>query len=90
VASQVQFIKLIGIGIAISVVIDATIVRMLLVPAFLVLMGDWNWYMPAWLGAIVDYLGVSDDKILLQDFSGAEPAVAKAELVPADDDLEKH
>ena len=69
VASEVSFIKFIGIGIAISVFIDATVVRMLLVPAFLVVMGDWNWYCPYYLGKAVDYLGVSDDHVKLENFS---------------------
>lgn len=76
VASEVQFIKFIGIGIAISVVIDATVVRMLLVPAVLVVMGDWNWYCPQWLGVIIDFVGVSDDTIELDDFSlDAQPLI---------------
>lgn len=69
IANEVQFMKLIGVGIAISVAIDATIVRMLLVPAVLILMGDFNWYCPEWLGKAIDYLGVSDDHIVLDDFS---------------------
>ncbi|MGM0845237.1 MAG: MMPL family transporter [Bacillota bacterium] len=39
-------VKQIGIGIAIAIFIDATIIRMLLVPSLMKLLGDWNWYMP--------------------------------------------
>ncbi|TYS18688.1 MMPL family transporter [Rossellomorea vietnamensis] len=39
-------VKQIGLGIAIAIFIDATIIRMLLVPSLMKLLGDWNWYMP--------------------------------------------
>jgi RND superfamily putative drug exporter len=38
-----------GFGLAVAVLIDATIVRTLLVPASMRLLGDWNWYLPTWL-----------------------------------------
>lgn len=41
--------KSIGLGLAIAVVLDATLVRLVLVPAFLKLAGKWNWWLPAWL-----------------------------------------
>jgi putative drug exporter of the RND superfamily len=36
-------------GLAVAVLLDATVVRCLLVPAVMKLLGDWNWYLPAWL-----------------------------------------
>jgi RND superfamily putative drug exporter len=39
-----------GFGLAVAVFMDATIVRVLLVPASMRLLGDWNWYLPKWLG----------------------------------------
>ena len=44
-------IQAVGVGIGIAVVVDATIVRTLLVPATMRLMGRWNWWQPAWLDA---------------------------------------
>jgi RND superfamily putative drug exporter len=38
-----------GFGLAVAVLIDATVVRAVLVPATMKLLGDWNWYLPAWL-----------------------------------------
>src|SRR2546423_10186025 len=35
-----------GVGLAVAILIDATIVRALLVPSFMKIMGDWNWYLP--------------------------------------------
>ena len=43
-------IQAVGIGIGLAVVVDATIVRALLVPATMRLMGRWNWWRPSWLG----------------------------------------
>ena len=42
-------IQAVGIGIGVAVVVDATIVRALLVPATMRLLGRWNWWRPAWL-----------------------------------------
>jgi uncharacterized membrane protein YdfJ with MMPL/SSD domain len=39
-----------GVGLAVAVLIDATIVRAVLLPATMKLLGDWNWYLPLWLG----------------------------------------
>jgi uncharacterized membrane protein YdfJ with MMPL/SSD domain len=41
--------KEMGIGLAAAVLIDATIVRAVLLPATMKLLGDWNWYLPKWL-----------------------------------------
>jgi RND superfamily putative drug exporter len=52
-------IKSIGVGMAIAVLIDATIIRVLLVPAAMRLMGRWNWWAPGPLGRFADRLGFS-------------------------------
>jgi RND superfamily putative drug exporter len=44
--SSIVFIKELGVGTAIAVLIDATIVRALLVPSLMALLGDWNWWAP--------------------------------------------
>jgi RND superfamily putative drug exporter len=49
IPSSTVVLKVIGIGMASAILIDATIVRMLLVPAVMHLMGARNWWMPAWL-----------------------------------------
>jgi len=38
-----------GIGLAAAILIDATIVRAVLLPATMKLLGKWNWYLPSWL-----------------------------------------
>jgi uncharacterized membrane protein YdfJ with MMPL/SSD domain len=46
---QFLFLKQFGVGLAVAVLIDATIVRAVLLPATMKLLGDWNWYLPRWL-----------------------------------------
>jgi uncharacterized membrane protein YdfJ with MMPL/SSD domain len=41
--------KMMGVGLAVAVLLDATIVRAVLLPATMALLGDWNWYLPRWL-----------------------------------------
>jgi RND superfamily putative drug exporter len=48
--SSVIILKQIGLGLALAILIDATIVRALVVPATMRLMGKWNWWSPKWLG----------------------------------------
>ena len=42
-------IKEFGVGLSIAILLDATIIRMVIVPATMVLLGEWNWYLPKWL-----------------------------------------
>jgi RND superfamily putative drug exporter len=42
--------KQFGVGLATAVLVDATIVRGVLLPATMKLLGEWNWYLPRWLG----------------------------------------
>jgi RND superfamily putative drug exporter len=41
--------KTMGVGLAVAVILDATVVRAVLLPAAMALLGDWNWYLPRWL-----------------------------------------
>jgi uncharacterized membrane protein YdfJ with MMPL/SSD domain len=38
-----------GVGLAVAVILDATVIRAVLLPASMKLLGDWNWYLPRWL-----------------------------------------
>jgi putative drug exporter of the RND superfamily len=51
-------IKLFGLGLAVAIFVDATIVRMVLVPATMELLGRANWWLPAWMGRLVPRLSV--------------------------------
>jgi uncharacterized membrane protein YdfJ with MMPL/SSD domain len=46
---QAMILKQFGVGLAAAVLLDATIVRAILLPASMKLLGDWNWYLPRWL-----------------------------------------
>ncbi|MDQ6601776.1 MAG: MMPL family transporter [Chloroflexota bacterium] len=58
--ADVVFIKSIGVGLAIAVAVDATIVRVLLVPAVMRLMGKWNWWAPKFVTPLIRHLGLSE------------------------------
>jgi trehalose monomycolate/heme transporter len=58
--SAIVFIKMIGIGLCIAVVMDATLVRALLVPATMRLLGKWNWWAPAPLHALWQRIGLGE------------------------------
>jgi putative drug exporter of the RND superfamily len=51
-------VKQFGIGLAVAVILDATVVRCLLVPALMILMGKINWYMPRWLDRAVPHFSI--------------------------------
>jgi RND superfamily putative drug exporter len=53
VAADIVLIKALGLGTAIAVFLDATLVRALLVPATMRLLGDWNWWAPGWLRRVL-------------------------------------
>jgi RND superfamily putative drug exporter len=59
-SSKIVFIQEIGIGLAIAVIIDATLVRMLLVPATMRLLGNWNWWAPRPLKAVWRFVGLGE------------------------------
>jgi putative drug exporter of the RND superfamily len=50
------YAKLIGVGLAAAVLIDAIVVRMVLVPAAMQLLGDRNWWLPRWLDRVIPQL----------------------------------
>jgi RND superfamily putative drug exporter len=58
--SSVSFIKLFGVGLTVAVLMDATVVRATLVPAFMRLAGDANWWAPAALRRIYERAGLSE------------------------------
>ena len=58
--SQIIFIKENGVGTALAVLIDASIIRALLVPSLMELLGKWNWWAPAPLRRLHDRFGISE------------------------------
>ena len=72
-------IKEFGVGLSIAILLDATIVRMVIVPATMVLLGEWNWYLPRWL----QWLPRVD--LPEQDMGPSAEEPALAEVVPVSD-----
>jgi uncharacterized membrane protein YdfJ with MMPL/SSD domain len=60
VTSQIIFIKQLGFGTAMAVLVDATLVRALLVPALMRMLGDWNWWAPAPLARLHRRFGLEE------------------------------
>jgi uncharacterized membrane protein YdfJ with MMPL/SSD domain len=68
VLTGVPSIKELGLGCAVAIALDATLVRLILVPAAMKLMGNWNWWMPSWLDRALPDLS----------FEGGEPEPVEA------------
>jgi RND superfamily putative drug exporter len=75
VFEEIREIKLFGLGLGLAVLLDATLVRMVLVPATMALLGDRNWWMPPWLDRLVA-------RIPIESVSPAAPELDN-ELEPA-------
>ena len=89
VASPVPSLKMLGLGLATAILIDATIVRMVLVPATMALLGKANWWLPAWLDRALPHLTVegSVDGGHAQDADRDPTYVDAAPVVPKADEL---
>ncbi len=73
VTSDQVVIKMLAVGLAASVLIDATVVRMVLVPATMTLLGDANWWLPRWLDRVLPHI----------DIEGGAGGVGDAPAAPA-------
>ena len=71
-------IKMFAVGLTVAVLVDATVVRMVLVPATMALMGDANWWLPRWLDRLLPHL----------DVEGTVPAATRP-VAPASDDEDR-
>jgi trehalose monomycolate/heme transporter len=61
--SGIVFMKMIGVGMLVALLVDATIVRALLVPATMKLLGRWNWWAPGPLARFWERHGVRDHAV---------------------------
>ena len=53
-------VKMFGVGLAVAVFVDATLVRLVLVPATMELLGAANWWLPGWLGRILPRIRIEE------------------------------
>ena len=65
-AGDLVMFQQMGFGVAVALLVDATIVRSVLVPASMKLLGDWNWYLPSWLSWLPE--------VHVEGHAAAEPA----------------
>jgi RND superfamily putative drug exporter len=76
--SRVSFIKLFGLGLTLAVILDAFLIRGTLVPAFMRLAGEWNWWAPGPLRRLHDRWGISE----AVDLDAPAPARGRAAAPP--------
>jgi RND superfamily putative drug exporter len=62
VLTGVPSIKQLGLGTAVAIAIDATLVRLILVPAAMELLGKWNWWLPRWLDRLLPHVGLEGER----------------------------
>jgi putative drug exporter of the RND superfamily len=72
-------VKEFGVGLAVAIAIDSTLVRCLLVPAIMVLLGKWAWWMPGWLGRLVPHISIEGEDY----FAKRDAELAAAAKSPA-------
>lgn len=75
IAAHVSFMRMFGLGLTLAVFADATLVRMVVVPAFMHVMGRWNWWAPKPLAWLHDRFGISEA-------ADEEPRLAEPALGP--------
>jgi RND superfamily putative drug exporter len=74
-------VKEFGVGLAVAIAIDSTVVRCLLVPAVMELMGKWAWWMPSWLDRILPKISIEGEEY----FEARDAAARAATASPASD-----
>jgi len=79
VTSDSRIMKLLGLGLAVAIFIDAFIVRVVLVPAIMRLLGRANWWMPAWLDRVLPHLDIDGH----DTHRSSAPEEPERELTPA-------
>ena len=84
VLTGVPSIKEIGLGTAIAIALDATLVRLILVPAAMKLLGNWNWWLPTWLDRILPNMSFEGGTGAQPDSESALPGADRPEPRPAE------
>jgi RND superfamily putative drug exporter len=74
--ADLSMMREMGFALAAAVLLDATIVRVVLVPATMRLMGKWNWWLPGWLDRILPQVVLEEAGVPGEKEAGARPAIA--------------
>ena len=75
IAAEVSFMRMMGVGMTLAIIADATLVRMALVPAFMHMLGRWNWWAPKPLVKLHERIGISESADDLTSAAEAPTAV---------------
>ena len=78
IAAQVSFMRIFGLGLTLAVLVDATLVRMALLPAFMKVMGRWNWWAPGPLARLHQRIGISEEPSERSGIGGRHRSVVGA------------
>jgi RND superfamily putative drug exporter len=78
VADPSPFVKMIGLGLATAIALDATVVRMVLVPATMALLGRANWWLPGWLDRLLPHVNLDGHALPAQPEAETEPEAEPA------------
>jgi RND superfamily putative drug exporter len=73
VPSDVVLLKMLGIGLATAIFVDATVVRIVLVPATMQLLGNLNWWLPGWLDRLLPNVHVEGHAVAAEEVDSREP-----------------
>ena len=79
--SQLSFIKLLGIGVALAILVDAFVIRVTLLPALMKLAGAANWWAPRWLRRVHDRVGIAKAETSLHEGSSDQAESSRPERV---------
>ncbi len=79
VGSPVPSVKMLGLGLATAVAVDATLIRMVLVPATMSLLGDANWWLPRWLDKVLPVVDIERGEDAATEQTDTAPVPARAE-----------
>jgi RND superfamily putative drug exporter len=79
VASPVPSVKMLGLGLATAIAVDATLVRMVLVPATMSLLGDANWWLPRWLDKVLPVVDLERGEDAPTDQADTAPVPPRTE-----------
>ena len=63
IGDPLRILNVFGLGLAVAVLVDATVVRMVLVPAVMQLLGSANWWLPRWLGRAIPDLAIESSTV---------------------------
>lgn len=58
--SNIVFMQMVGLALAVAVIVDATLIRTIILPAAMKLLGKWNWWLPEWLDRILPKIGADN------------------------------